>query len=98
MSNAYLQAHCINNSNINSSSENTTNSTSEIYWTLSEQPLNDSSKIVISEGLQFFIYNSAFSTITVGFSLLTIYTSVILIIGKFIRDFFYGYIELLFLI
>lgn len=46
-------------------------------------------------GLNFFVYTDLYTKITFGYSLITIYTSVILLIGTFIKSFYSGHIEFL---
>lgn len=43
----------------------------------------------------FFVVSDKFSTLTLGFSIITIYTSVILLIGSFIRSLFSGQVWML---
>ncbi|EGR28868.1 hypothetical protein IMG5_167770 [Ichthyophthirius multifiliis] len=59
---------------------------SQTYWTVSKDPIT-------KEGLDFFVLSDKYSNITFGFSIITIYTSVILVIGKFLRDAFSGSVQ-----
>jgi len=46
-------------------------------------------------GLVFNVYTDTFSATTLGYSLITLYTSVILLIGTAIKGFYSGYLEYL---
>lgn len=46
-------------------------------------------------GLLFFVASDNYSSLTSGFSIITIYTTVILVIGAFIRSLFSGQVFLI---
>ncbi|EAS01458.2 transmembrane protein, putative (macronuclear) [Tetrahymena thermophila SB210] len=56
------------------------------YWEISIDQAGTS-------GLSYFVVTDKYSQATFGFSIITLYTSVILVIGKFIRDAFGGELE-----
>jgi hypothetical protein len=49
----------------------------------------------MTTGMNFYVLSDKYSTITIGFSVITIYTSVILVIGNFLRQALSGDLELL---
>ncbi len=67
---------------------------STAFWTVNSISKSDPNS---KQGLKFYVYSDTYSTLTFGFSLITIYTSVILVIGKLIRDIFSGDIQIIFL-
>jgi hypothetical protein len=62
------------------------------YWILT---MNDPEASGNNDGLRFYVLTDLFSTSTLGYSIITIYTSVILVIGRGIRTVFTGNIELI---
>ncbi|KAL4461027.1 hypothetical protein ABPG74_016499 [Tetrahymena malaccensis] len=66
--------------------EDSQNPTTSKYWEISLDQSED-------QGLSYFVLTDKYSNATFGFSIITLYTSVILVIGKFIRDAFGGELE-----
>ncbi|KAL4506950.1 hypothetical protein ABPG72_001371 [Tetrahymena utriculariae] len=66
--------------------EDISNPSSSKYWEISLDQSEES-------GLSYFVLTDKYSNATFGFSIITLYTSVILVIGKFIRDAFGGELE-----
>lgn len=62
----------------------------ERFWKMSIDP-------EMEKGLNFFVLTDKYSDVAFGFSIATLYTSVILVIGKFIRSALAGDFEKLFI-
>ncbi|EGR33222.1 hypothetical protein IMG5_058980 [Ichthyophthirius multifiliis] len=67
------------------------------YWILTEskQEYKNKNHDEFNDGIKFYILSDKYSSALLGFSIITIYTSVILVIGKVIKSVFSGNIDML---